>query len=54
MELAGAWNLIFPEESAGAGPISNSIQLVFWNERPEDGIRFFSGIATYGKAIPVE
>lgn len=48
MELAGAWHLYFPEEDAGAGPVEFD-SLVFWNERPENGIRFFSGIATYGK-----
>ncbi len=50
VELTGAWNLYFPEEAAGAGPIEFD-SLVFWNERQEDGIRFFSGIATYGKVF---
>ncbi|MEN8228698.1 MAG: glycosyl hydrolase [Bacteroidota bacterium] len=53
VELTGAWNLYFPEENAGAGPIEFD-SLVFWNERQEDGIRFFSGIATYGKVFEWE
>ncbi len=48
VELTGSWNLYFPEEAAGAGPLSFDT-LAFWNERPEEGIRFFSGIAAYGK-----
>ena len=40
MELTGAWNLYFPEKSAGVGPIEFD-SLVFWNKRPEDRIRFF-------------
>lgn len=48
VELTGSWNLYFPEESAGPGPVVFD-SLTFWNERPEDEIRFFSGIATYGK-----
>jgi hypothetical protein len=44
--LEGPWKVNFPEELAGAGEVVFD-SLVFWNHRLEDGIRFFSGIATY-------
>jgi len=46
--LDGPWNVNFPEESAGEGRVVFD-SLIFWNRRPEDGIRFFSGIAGYEK-----
>ena len=52
-ELDGEWKAYFPEESAGLGEtIFDS--LVYWNQRKEDGIRFFSGIATYEKSFEWE
>ncbi len=45
-ELDGPWNVNFPEASAGEGLVVFD-SLVSWHKRPEDGIRFFSGIATY-------
>lgn len=52
-ELQGEWKAYFPEESAGVGEtIFDS--LVFWNQRKEDGIRFFSGIASYEKSFEWE
>ncbi len=50
MELKGSWDLHFPEENAGIGEVVFD-SLVYWNERPEDEIRFFSGIATYRKEM---
>ncbi len=47
-ELVGEWEVYFPEESAGIGETTFD-SLVYWNQRKEDGIRFFSGIATYEK-----
>jgi hypothetical protein len=47
-EIEGPWNVDFPEASAGEGTVVFD-SLVYWNQRPEDGIRFFSGIATYKK-----
>jgi hypothetical protein len=46
--IQGPWRVHFPERSAGAGTVEFD-SLVFWNKRNEDGIRFFSGIATYEK-----
>lgn len=45
-EIEGPWRVNFPEESAGAGEVIFD-SLVYWNTRSEDGIRFFSGIASY-------
>jgi hypothetical protein len=47
-ELDGPWRVTFPEECAGAGEVLFD-SLVYWNRCKEDGIRFFSGIATYEK-----
>jgi hypothetical protein len=47
-EITGPWKVTFPESDAGAGEVVFD-SLVYWNRRPEDGIRFFSGIATYEK-----
>jgi hypothetical protein len=49
-ELSGPWEVSFPEESAGIGRVVFD-SLVSWNRRPENGIRFFSGIATYEKVF---
>jgi len=44
--IEGPWQVNFPGESAGAGQVVFD-SLVYWNKRSEDGIRFFSGIASY-------
>ena len=44
--IEGPWLVNFPEASAGAGQVVFD-SLISWNKRSEDGIRFFSGIATY-------
>ena len=46
--LEGPWRIFFPENSGGRGWVEFD-SLVFWNQREEDPIRFFSGIATYEK-----
>jgi len=51
--VPGAWKVSFPESSAGAGEVIFD-SLVFWNQRSEDGIRFFSGIASYEKEFEWE
>jgi hypothetical protein len=53
MDLEGPWQVEFPEESAGAGEVVFDV-LESWNKRPEDGVRFFSGIATYKKIFQWE
>ncbi|MEN8202743.1 MAG: glycosyl hydrolase [Bacteroidota bacterium] len=52
-EIGGDWKVLFPEASAGIGETVFDT-LVFWNQRKEDGIRFFSGIATYEKEFTWE
>ncbi|MDX2429792.1 MAG: glycosyl hydrolase, partial [Bacteroides sp.] len=52
-ELEGEWSVYFPEESAGEGIVTFD-SLVYWNKRKEDGIRFFSGIASYEKSFDWE
>jgi len=51
--LDGPWQVHFPEEDAGAGVVEFE-ELVYWNRRPEDPVRFFSGIATYQKEFEWE
>ncbi len=53
MELDGEWKAYFPKEAAGLGETTFD-SLVYWNQRKEDGIRFFSGIATYEKSFEWE
>ena len=44
--LAAPWTVIFPPD-CGAPPEATFDTLVSWPERPEPGIRYFSGTATY-------
>jgi hypothetical protein len=46
IEIAGPWNVEFPPK-LGAPPSASFPKLVSWTQRPEDGIRYFSGTATY-------
>ena len=46
IDLAGPWDITFPPK-LGAPSSAKFPQLVSWSERPEDGIRYFSGTATY-------
>ncbi len=47
-EISGPWEVRFPE---GWGAPARKIfpRLVSWTEDPQDGIKYFSGIATYSK-----
>ena len=46
----GAWTVSFPE--GWDAPASATFPtLVSWTERPEDGIKYFSGTATYAKRV---
>lgn len=48
VEVSGPWEVTFP----GATPDKATFeQLVSWANRPEDGIRYFSGQATYKKTF---
>ncbi|MCF7675696.1 MAG: hypothetical protein K9N23_17255 [Akkermansiaceae bacterium] len=52
LTLDGPWQAEFPE-GWGAPPMTNFEQLQSWTESDDEGIRFFSGIATYRKTIEV-
>ncbi len=52
MTLDGPWQVEFPE-GWGAPRTSKFERLHSWTESKNDGIRFFSGIATYRKTIDV-
>jgi hypothetical protein len=48
IEITGPWNVTFPE-GLGAPPVATFDKLVSWPDRSEDGIKYFSGTATYCK-----
>jgi hypothetical protein len=52
LTLAGPWQVEFPE-GWGAPRMTNFAKLQSWTESDHEGIRFFSGIATYRKTIEV-
>ena len=51
-ELTGPWELRFPE-GWGAPPSKTLKQLVSWTNVEDEGIKFFSGIASYHKTFDV-
>ena len=52
LTLDGSWQVDFPE-GWGAPRTANFAKLQSWTEADDDGIRFFSGIATYRKSFEV-
>jgi hypothetical protein len=53
-EIQGRWSLVFPEHrGAPEGQIVFD-QLQSWTQRPEEGIKYFSGTASYRKSITVD
>jgi hypothetical protein len=49
-ELSGAWNVSY--DSASGGPADVTFDpLVDWAQHPEEGIRYYSGVATYRKSF---
>lgn len=52
MEVAGPWNVSFAP-NAGAPATATFEQLGSWSDRPEPGIKYFSGSATYARMIQV-
>jgi hypothetical protein len=54
-ELTGSWQLSFPPELGAPAQVTLD-RLASWTEQPDDGVRHFSGTATYRKtlAIPAE
>ena len=45
-EIAGPWQVYFASEKGGPGEVTFD-QLADWSKRPEDGIKYYSGTATY-------
>lgn len=52
MTVHGRWSLRFPE-GGGAPPEITLDELVSWKNYPENGVKFFSGTATYRKTLNV-
>jgi hypothetical protein len=52
LTLEGPWQVAFPE-GWGAPRTATFHQLQSWTESDDEGIRFFSGIATYRKSFPL-
>ena len=53
MEVEGAWSVSFDPAWGGPGDVKFET-LVDWTERPEDGIRYYSGIASYTNSFEWE
>ena len=51
-EITGSWNLTFPP-NWGAPPSVTLDKLISWTDSPDDGVRYFSGTATYEKDIDI-
>jgi hypothetical protein len=51
-EITGAWNLSFPPDW-GAPPSVTLEKLISWTDHTNDGVRYFSGTASYEKEIEV-
>jgi hypothetical protein len=52
-ELTGNWQLAFDPRWGGPESITFS-SLDDWSKRPEEGIKYYSGIATYKKSFSIE
>jgi hypothetical protein len=50
--VAGPWTLSFPP-NWGAPPSVTLDKLISWTESPDEGVRYFSGTATYEKDITI-
>jgi len=51
-EITGAWNLNFPP-NWGAPPSVTLERLISWTDQTNDGVRYFSGTATYERDIEI-
>ena len=51
-EIAGPWEVRFPPNWGAPEKITLD-KLVSWSEHPEDGVKYFSGTATYVKKIEI-
>jgi hypothetical protein len=51
-EVTGSWNLSFPP-NWGAPPTVTLEKLISWTDHTNDGVRYFSGTATYEKDVEI-
>jgi hypothetical protein len=51
-EIGGPWNLSFPP-NWGAPPSVTLDKLISWTDDSDDGVRYFSGTATYEKGFEI-
>jgi len=52
-EITGSWQVRFPE-GWGAPPSKTFTNLISWTEDAEDGVKYFSGTATYHKEFELD
>lgn len=52
LELSGPWKLSFPPKSGAPDHILLE-RLISWTDYPDDGVRYFSGAATYSRKFRV-
>jgi len=52
-EITGSWNVTFDPRWGGAGSVEFS-ELISWTKRAEEGIKYYSGTATYRKTFDVD
>ena len=50
--LTGPWELTFPP-NRGAPPSVTLDKLVWWPDHPDDGVKYFSGTATYRTSVAI-
>lgn len=50
--IAGPWQVMFPEDKSGPGQVVFD-SLFWWKDSPDEGIKYFSGIAVYEKEIDI-
>ena len=53
VNLEGAWQVAFPP-NLGAPPLATLDHLVSWTDSNDDGVKFFSGTATYRKDFSLD
>jgi hypothetical protein len=51
-EITGAWNLSFPPNWGAPAEVTLD-KLISWTDHTDDGVRYFSGTATYEKEIQI-
>lgn len=51
LEIAGSWDVIFDPKRGGPSGVVKFARLEDWSKRQEEGIRYYSGTATYRKVF---